>query len=262
MYCKYCGKKIVDNWRFCSYCGARLEYKAVKHHEKPLPILSVEKNDNVDNQQIAGASDGVDNHGFSYSVKEKTDMITDAERITVLMFAQQFSAGDIDPKLYKLVEGIANKCGLSVQNLCDEVSEASSAQSQYYQMSNREGPLYSGNNSNNQSNPYYKKALHKILGWAFAPNQQNHKLIKAYFKAFHRFDEPPTKAAIRKICSDINNQDFYVRDFVGTYNSLKADGERTNGKVFEDDGEYVRIWEEVEEELLKYEKFFYDPNNQ
>ncbi|MBR5096026.1 MAG: hypothetical protein IK094_02840 [Treponema sp.] len=255
----------MDNWKFCSYCGARLEYKAVKHHEKPLPIEAVEKDDNVENQQVAKPSGDKDNQGGNYSVKGKVGlqgMISDVERFTVLMYNQQISVGDIDLKLFNKVEKIARRCGLTVQNLCDEVSEASSDQSQYSKMSNRDGPLYSGNNSNNQSNPYYRKALHKIRGWAFAPNQQNHKLIKAYFKAYHRFDEPPTKAAIRQICSDINNQDFYVRDFVGTYNSLKADGERTNGKVFEDDGEYVRIWEEVVEELLNYEKFFYDSEKQ
>lgn len=225
----------------------------------------VGQKNNVDNQQIAASSDDEGNALFSYSVKGKPDlegMITDAERYTLLKYNNLISIGDIDLELFKMVEKIARRCGLSVQDLCDVVCEVNEVKSQDSQMTSRKIRSCSSNNSNNHSNLYYKKALHKIRGWAFAPNQQNHKFIKAYFKAFRRFDEPPTKAAIRQICSDINNQEFYVRDFVGTYNSLKADGERTNGKVFEDDGECVRIWEEVEEELLKYEKFFYDPENQ
>lgn len=116
-------------------------------------------------------------------------------------------------------------------------------------------------NSSEQPNPYYKKALHKISGWAQSPWQQNHKLIKSYFKAYHMFEEPPTKKMLQQISGDASNQEFYVRDFVGTYNSLRADGVRTNGKVFEDDGERVQIWEEIKDELLKYEKYFYNPED-
>ena len=106
---------------------------------------------------------------------------------------------------------------------------------------------------------YYKKALGKIRKWAFSPNQENHKLIKAYFKAYHRFDEPPMKSEIQRLCSDYNNSPYYVKNFAGTYASLKVDNITSNDKVFEDDGERVWIWEEVEKELLKYEKYFYDP---
>ena len=114
---------------------------------------------------------------------------------------------------------------------------------------------------NNQPNLYYKKAFHKIRKWAYSPEQQNHKLIKSYFKAYHMFEEPPTKRMLQKICGDASTLDFYVRDFVGTYNSLKVDGVTTNGKIFEDDGERIQIWEEIKDELLKYEKYFYNPKN-
>lgn len=110
--------------------------------------------------------------------------------------------------------------------------------------------------NNNKRDYFYKKALKKIPMWAQNPYQYNHRIIRAYFKAYHRFDEPPTKDMIREVCNtDIT---CYVDNFQATYSSLKADGPTTNGKVFIDDGVYVQIWEEVEEVLLKFEKYFYN----
>lgn len=110
--------------------------------------------------------------------------------------------------------------------------------------------------NNNKKDYFYKKALKKIPMWAQNPYQYNHRIIRAYFKAYHRFDEPPTKDMIREVCNtDIT---CYVDNFQATYSSLKADGPTTNGKLFIDDGVYVQIWEEIEEVLLKFEKYFYN----
>lgn len=108
---------------------------------------------------------------------------------------------------------------------------------------------------------FYKKAEKKIPIWAQKPNQENHKVIRAYFKAYHRFDEPPTKDMMLEICRDHNDKSCFVRNFQATYSSLKADGPTTNGRVFIDDGTNVQIWEEVEDVLLKYEKYFYNIEN-
>lgn len=110
----------------------------------------------------------------------------------------------------------------------------------------------------NKQDYFYKKALNKIPMWAQKPYQDNHKIIRAYFKAYHRFDEPPTKNMMQEICSNYEDQSCYVNNFQATYSSLKADGPNTNGKLFIDDGTYVQIWEEIEDVLLKYEKYFYD----
>lgn len=108
----------------------------------------------------------------------------------------------------------------------------------------------------NKKDYFYKKALKKIPMWAQKPYQDNHKIIRAFFKAYHRFDEPPTKDMIRELCD--TDSTCYVDNFQATYSSLKADGPTTNGKVFIDDGIYVQIWEEVEDVLLKFEKYFYN----
>ncbi len=110
--------------------------------------------------------------------------------------------------------------------------------------------------NNNKSDYFYKKAINLIPTWAQSPNQYNHRIIRAYFKAYHRFDEPPTKDMIIEICN--SDKSCYVDNFQATYSSLKVDGPTTNGKVFIDDGIYVQIWEEVEDVLLKYEHYFYN----
>ena len=113
----------------------------------------------------------------------------------------------------------------------------------------------------NKKEYFYKKALKKIPMWAQKPYQDNHKIIRAYFKAYHRFDEPPTKYMMQEICSNYDDKECFVSNFQATYASLKADGPTTNGKLFIDDGTYVQIWEEVEDVLLKYEKYFYNSDN-
>lgn len=106
------------------------------------------------------------------------------------------------------------------------------------------------------ANDYHAKALRKIKKWAHSPNQDNHKVIKAYFLAYYEIDSPPTKERMSELCGNPNNSDMYVKNFQSTYASLKADRDTTNGKVFEDDGYHVDIWEVVKDELLKYKDFF------
>ena len=38
---------------------------------------------------------------------------------------------------------------------------------------------------------------------------------------------------------------------------MKIDGPKSHGKVFEDDGDHVWIWDEVEETLMNYKNSFY-----
>lgn len=102
---------------------------------------------------------------------------------------------------------------------------------------------------------YTKKAIQRIPGWSAKPNQNNHKIIKAYFTA-----ELATGIvmleAMEKLCGDKTQSDFYVSNFKNNYAQMKLDGPKTYGKVFEDDGEKVWIWSEVEDVLRKYKDAF------
>ena len=44
--------------------------------------------------------------------------------------------------------------------------------------------------------------------------------------------------------------------FKNNYAQMKIDGPQSHGKVFEDDGERVWIWKEVEDVLRKYKDSF------
>ena len=63
---------------------------------------------------------------------------------------------------------------------------------------------------------------------------------------------------IENLCSDMNNPKLYVPTFKNKYSQMKLDGPKSHGKVFEDDGETVTIWREVEDTLMKYKSSFCD----
>ena len=61
----------------------------------------------------------------------------------------------------------------------------------------------------------------------------------------------------------VNSGEFFEVTFKKLLALLEIEDSKTrpfhpqsNGKVFIDDGVYVQIWEEVEEVLLKFEKYF------
>lgn len=83
----------------------------------------------------------------------------------------------------------------------------------------------------------------------------NHKIIRSYFEA-KKINESDTIDMMEKLCSDINNKELYVPTFKNNYSQMKLDGPKSHGKIFEDDGEYVVIWHEVEDILMKYKLSF------
>ena len=109
----------------------------------------------------------------------------------------------------------------------------------------------------NANRDFYGKAIHRIPIWAVKPNQYNHKIIRAYFKAVAVSDRV-TIDMIENLCSDMNNPKLYVPTFKNNYSQMKLDGPKSHGKVFEDDGETVTIWREVEDTLMKYKSSFCD----
>ena len=103
---------------------------------------------------------------------------------------------------------------------------------------------------------FYGKAVQRIPMWALKPNQYNHKIIKAYFMSVDIAGEA-TLNMMERLCSDKERPDLYVPTFKNNYSQMKLDGPKSHGKVFEDDGERVWIWDEEEETLMKYKNSFY-----
>ena len=101
---------------------------------------------------------------------------------------------------------------------------------------------------------FYGKALQRIPMWALKPNQYNHKIIKAYFMSID-IAEHATLMMMERLCSNKDRPDLYVPTFRNNY--AQMDGPKSHGKVFEDDGDRVWIWDEVEETLMQYKSSFY-----
>ena len=106
------------------------------------------------------------------------------------------------------------------------------------------------------SKDFYGKALQRIPMWAMKPSQYNYKIIKAFFMAIDIAGEA-TLTMMERLCSDKERPDLFVPTFRNNYSQMKLDGPKSHGKVFEDDGDRVWIWDEVEETLVKYKESFY-----
>ena len=102
---------------------------------------------------------------------------------------------------------------------------------------------------------YHAKAIQRIPLWAVKPKQINHKIIRAFFIAVDETGKA-TLSHMEKLCRDKNNPDLYVSTFKNNYSQMKIDSPKSHGKVFEDDGEKVWIWEDIKDTLLKYKENF------
>ena len=102
---------------------------------------------------------------------------------------------------------------------------------------------------------YYGKAIQRIPVWALKPNQYNHKIIRAFFEA-EDADGEVHLSTMEKLCSDKERSELYVPTFRNNYAQMKIDGPKSHGKVFEDDGDRVWIWKEVEEVLRSHKNSF------
>lgn len=107
---------------------------------------------------------------------------------------------------------------------------------------------------------YYGKAALRIPTWAMKPSQYNHKIIRAYFKA-QEITGNVTLSLLEGLCSNPEYPDLYVPTFRNNYSQMKIDGPKSHGKVFDDDGENVWLWQEIEEVLMKYKSSFYGQEN-
>lgn len=107
------------------------------------------------------------------------------------------------------------------------------------------------------SSEYYGKATQRIPTWSLKSNQYNHKIIRAYFMAAEIAGQA-TITIMERLCSDKDHPELYVPTFKSNYSQMKLDGPKSHGKVFEDDGENVWIWSEVESVLMEYRSSFYN----
>ncbi|WP_185157720.1 hypothetical protein [Lacrimispora defluvii] len=100
------------------------------------------------------------------------------------------------------------------------------------------------------------KAIDRIPKWAVSPEQNNYRLIRAYFQLLAergRVYRPELEVR----CQDqLNHPDVYVRDFKGNFASMKTDKGKSHGKVFLDDGYNISIWSEVAAVLEKHRYLF------
>lgn len=139
---------------------------------------------------------------------------------------------------------IQNCMKLYIANAFEKASQI------YHTKSNTRQPI-------NSDKDFSGKANSRIPVWALKPEQYNHKIIKAYFTALAIADEA-TIDMMENLCSDKEHPELYVPTFKSNYAQMKIDGAKSHGKVFEDNGEQVWIWNEVEDTLLKYKSSFYN----
>ena len=106
-------------------------------------------------------------------------------------------------------------------------------------------------------NSYYGKAENRIPKWALKPEQYNHKIIKAYFTAVDIAGEASI-TMMERLCSDKEHSELYVPNFKSNYSQMKIDGPKSHGKIFEDNGDKVWIWNEIKDTLFRYKGSFYN----
>lgn len=100
------------------------------------------------------------------------------------------------------------------------------------------------------------KAINRIPKWAQKPHQNNHKIIRAFFRVEKELGIV-TLDSLEQMCSDEkNNPDIFVRDFKGNFAQMKIDAPKSHGKVFEVDDGVVTIWSLVHDRLMEFKNYF------
>lgn len=100
------------------------------------------------------------------------------------------------------------------------------------------------------------KAINRIPRWARNPQQNNHKILRAFFELKQELGNV-TIDALRRRCSDPNEHpNTYVPHFDNNFSQMKFDNGNSHGKVFEEHDGYVTIWDRISDTLQKYRDFF------
>jgi len=91
-------------------------------------------------------------------------------------------------------------------------------------------------------NSEIKKVHRRAARWFNNPSQYNSTILLAYLRLAERHSEV-TPAMVKAECSA-------VKDFEGNYNQMKNFGEKNHGKVFEEKGGVIRLWEPVKDYIM------------
>ena len=120
----------------------------------------------------------------------------------------------------------------------------------------REHAAASQSKSSAASTTDEEKAIERIPEWAVSPEQNNYKIIRAYYQLLNERGLV-TRPELETRCQDqCEHADVYVRDFRGNFASMKTDKGKSHGKVFTDDGYNVKIWSNVSQTLEQYRSLF------
>lgn len=104
--------------------------------------------------------------------------------------------------------------------------------------------------------PEWGKAINRIPRWARNPQQNNHKILRAFFELKQELGNV-TLEALRRRCSDpTGHPNTYVPHFDNNYSQMKFDNGNSHGKVFEEHDGYITIWDRISDTLQKYRDFF------
>lgn len=102
----------------------------------------------------------------------------------------------------------------------------------------------------------YGKAISRIPKWAISPDQNNYKIIRAFFQLLSENGKVNRPALEERCQNEDEHPDVFVRDFKGNFASMKTDKGNSHGKVFTDDGYNIKIWDEINETLESYRNQF------
>jgi len=102
----------------------------------------------------------------------------------------------------------------------------------------------------------YAKANRKIPIWAHKPQQNNHRIIKAFFEIEEEMGYV-TIEALTERCSNITDHpDTFSSDFRGNFAQMKTDASNSHGKVFVVTDNVVEIWNEIKNILMENKHLF------
>ncbi|MBR4201845.1 MAG: hypothetical protein IKQ91_11380 [Oscillospiraceae bacterium] len=100
------------------------------------------------------------------------------------------------------------------------------------------------------------KANKRIPRWARNPQQNNHKILRAFFELKRELGNV-TIDALRSRCSDpTGHPNTYVPHFDNNFSQMKFDNGNSHGKVFEEHDGYITIWDRISDTLQKYRDYF------
>lgn len=100
------------------------------------------------------------------------------------------------------------------------------------------------------------KANSRIPRWARNPQQNNHKILRAFFELKQEIGNV-TIDALRRRCSDPTaHPETYVPHFDNNYSQMKFDNGNSHGKVFEEHDGFITIWDRISDTLQKYRDYF------